>query len=81
MVGFILDFECDVEKRNTYDWKPEKVSKHLNFFHSCIFRVNSHNIRFWPHLAKSFFDVVPLYGYSGLTVVYLILITNFLTVS
>lgn len=33
MVIFIFDFECGIEKSNTYDWKPEKVSKQLNFFH------------------------------------------------
>ena len=54
MVGFVLDFECDVEKGNTYDRKPKEVSKHLNFFHSYIFSGYVHNIRFSTHLSKSF---------------------------
>ena len=34
MIIFILDLESDIEKSNTYDWKPKEVPKHLYFFHS-----------------------------------------------
>jgi hypothetical protein len=33
LVAFVFDFECNIEKSDTYDRKPEEVSKHLNFFH------------------------------------------------
>ena len=33
MIVFIFYFKCNIEKSNTYDRKPKKVSKQLNFFH------------------------------------------------
>lgn len=33
MIAFILELKCCVEKSYTYDRKPKKVPKHLNFFH------------------------------------------------
>jgi hypothetical protein len=33
VVIFVLDLKCNIEKSNTYYWKPKEVSKQLNFFH------------------------------------------------
>ena len=36
MIVSVFDLKCYIEKNNTYDWKPKKVSKQLNFFHFAI---------------------------------------------
>jgi hypothetical protein len=33
MIILVLYFEGDIKKNDTYDWKPEEVSKHGKVFH------------------------------------------------